>query len=57
MFPVAPKTRHEYYRHAPKRTPCPLCGTPARRKDILRRTVRGITSWTPPRPRRKPSTL
>jgi transposase-like protein len=42
MFPVAPKTRHEYRRHAPQRSPCPSCGTLARRKGILRRTVRGI---------------
>ena len=44
MFPVAPKTRHEYRRHAPKKAPCPQCGTPGHRKDVLQRTVRGIDS-------------
>jgi hypothetical protein len=37
-----PKVQHAYRRHAPKKAPCPHCGQPGRRKDILERTVRSI---------------
>src|SRR5688572_9494661 len=37
-----PKVLHAYRRHAPKKAPCPHCGRPGRRKDILHRTVRSI---------------
>jgi hypothetical protein len=41
MLPLAPKTHHVYRRHAPTKAPCPPCGTPGHRKDVLQRTVRG----------------
>src|SRR5713226_414658 len=37
-----PKTIHRFRRHAPKRTPCPHCGRPGRRKGFHERTIRGI---------------
>jgi transposase-like protein len=42
MLPLTPQTRHTYLRNAPQLSPCPHCGTPARRKQVLHRTVRGI---------------
>jgi hypothetical protein len=42
MEPLHPKTRYVHRRNAPKHAPCPWCGTPGTRKDVLHRTVRGI---------------
>src|SRR5690349_711063 len=42
MFPTPPPIRHVHRRNAPKHAPCPHCGAPGQRKDILPRTVRGI---------------
>lgn len=37
-----PPTRHQHRRHAPPTAPCPRCGRHGRRKQLLRRTVRGL---------------
>jgi Transposase len=37
-----PKIIHLSRRKAPKRTPCPHCGSPGRRKGFHERTIRGI---------------
>ena len=42
MDAVRPKVLHEHRRNAPKKAPCPLCGTLGRRKQKLQRTVRSI---------------
>jgi len=43
MFPTTPpKVLHLYRRNAPKRAPCPHCGTQGTRKGFHDRTVRGI---------------
>lgn len=42
MEAVGPKVIHAYHRNAPKKAPCPHCGTLGRRKQCCERTVRCI---------------
>lgn len=42
MITARPSIHHAYRCHAPKRAPCPHCGTLGHRKDTFTRTVRGI---------------
>src|SRR5437868_2248788 len=42
MVPLHPKTCSVHRRNAPRHAPCPHCGTPGNRKQLLHRTVRGI---------------
>ena len=42
MEAIQPRVVHAYRQRAPKKVPCPHCGTLARRKQKLHRTVRGI---------------
>ena len=42
MEAVGPQVLHEYRRNAPKKAPCPRCGTMGRRKQTHQRTVRCI---------------
>lgn len=42
MDAVRPKVLHEHRHNAPKKAPCPCCGTLGRRKQKLHRTVRSI---------------
>jgi hypothetical protein len=42
MVPLHPKTCYVNRRNAPRHAPCPHCGTPGTRKQLLHRTVRGI---------------
>jgi len=38
--PARPRVLHAHLRHAPQAAPCPHCGRPGRRKQLLRRTAR-----------------
>jgi hypothetical protein len=42
MVPLHPKTCYVQRRHAPRHAPCPHGGAPGTRKQLLRRTVRGL---------------
>lgn len=42
MQPLHPKTCVLERRHAPRHAPCPHCGAPGTRKQLLHRTVRGL---------------
>lgn len=42
MDAVSPKVLHEHRHNAPKKAPCPCCGTLGRRRQRLHRTVRSI---------------
>ena len=42
MEAIRPRVIHEYRQQAPKKAPCPHCGSLGRRKQKLYRTIRGV---------------